>query len=181
VDEKASILIVDDDESTRKTLSLILGRKGYRTETAGTGQEAIEKAQGRFFNVALLDIKLPDMEGTELIAPLKTMHADMEVIVIMVTAYASMDTAMAALNKGASAYITKPLNMDEVLARVRDTLEKQHLVAENKRLLQDLQRELTERKQAEEALRESERRLQLLIKNANDVTFSLKPTKDYPS
>ena len=148
VDRKESILIVDDDESTRKSLTLIFGKKGYETETAGTGREAIEKAQDRFFNLALLDIKLPEVEGVELIAPLKEMHPDM--VVIMATAYASLETAVRALNEGASAYITKPLNMDEVLATVREALEKQRLVMENRRLLQTVQQQLAELRQAEE-------------------------------
>jgi diguanylate cyclase (GGDEF)-like protein/PAS domain S-box-containing protein len=148
------ILIIDDNESMCRSLRLIFKKKGYETETAGTGREAIEKVQGRFFNMALLDIKLPDMEGTELLAPLKETHPDM--VVILVTGYASLKTAMQALNNGASGYITKPLNMDEVLAKVRDVLEKQRLVMENRRLLQEVQRELAERKRVEEALRESE-------------------------
>jgi DNA-binding NtrC family response regulator len=148
MDRKESILIVDDDESTRRSLTLIFGKKGYETETAGTGREAIEKAQDRFFNLALLDIKLPEVEGVELIAPLKEMHPDMAVIVA--TAYASLETAVRALNEGASAYITKPLNMDEVLATVREALEKQRLVMENRRLLQTVQQQLAELRQAEE-------------------------------
>jgi two-component sensor histidine kinase len=68
MEEKSSILVVDDDESTCRTLKLIFGKKGYEVDTAGTGQEAIEKAKGKFFNVALLEIKLPDIEGIELIA-----------------------------------------------------------------------------------------------------------------
>ncbi|MCK4733985.1 MAG: response regulator, partial [Methanophagales archaeon] len=64
---KRSILVVDDDESTCRTLKLIFGKKGYKVKTVGTGQEAIEKAKGKFFNVALLEIKLPDIEGIELI------------------------------------------------------------------------------------------------------------------
>jgi PAS domain S-box-containing protein len=150
MDEKESILIVDDDETTRKILTLIFGKKGYETETAGTGREAIEKAQGRFFNVALLDIRLPDMEGVELLAPLKEMHPD--IVVILATGHASLETVVQALNEGASAYITKPLNVDEVLATVRKALEKQRLAMENKRLYQEIQRELAERKWAEEAL-----------------------------
>lgn len=145
--EKATILIVDDDQAICRTLSLIFEKGGYETETAGTGREAIEKAQGQFFNLALLDIKLPDMEGVELLTPLKEMHPDM--VVIMVTAYASLETAVRALNEGASAYITKPLNMDEVLARVEDALEKQHLVMENRRLYKEAERELAERKRLE--------------------------------
>ncbi len=138
MDEKETILIVDDDESTSRTLSLVFGRKGYDTETATTGQEAIEKAQERFFNLALLDIKLPDMEGVELLGPLKEMHPDM--VMIMATAYASLETAVWALNEGASGYITKPLNMDEVLATVREALEKQRLLFEKRRVEEALQR-----------------------------------------
>ncbi|MGA9349195.1 MAG: response regulator [Anaerolineae bacterium] len=152
MDEKEIILIVDDDESTRRSLRLIFEKMGYETETAGTGREALEKAQVRFFNTALLDIKLPDMEGIELLAPLKEMYPDM--VVIMITAYASLETAVRALNEGASAYIIKPLNMDEVLTMVRDVLEKQRLVMENRALFQEAQRELIARKRAEEELKE---------------------------
>jgi diguanylate cyclase (GGDEF)-like protein/PAS domain S-box-containing protein len=153
-DSGQRILIVDDDESARRSLRLIFEKKGYEVETAGTGREAIERAQGRFFNLALLDIRLPDMEGIELLAPLKEMHPDMAVI--LVTGYASLKTAVQALNDGASGYITKPLNVDEVLSKAGDVFEKQRLVVENRRLFQAAQRELAERKRAEEALRESE-------------------------
>jgi len=162
MNEKQSILIVDDDESTRKTLSMIFERKGYHIETAGTGQEAIEKTNKRFFNVALLDIKLPDMEGVELLAPLKEKHPDMAMI--MVTAHASLETAVSALNKGASHYITKPLNMDEVLSTIREVLEKQRLVIENRQLLREVQRELAERKRAEEELKQHRNQLEEMVK-----------------
>ena len=165
--EKESILIVDDDEGTCRTLSLIFGKKGYETETAGTGQEALEKAQRRFFNVALLDIRLPDMEGVELLAPLDRMHPDM--MMIMVTAYASLETAVRALNEGASAYITKPLNMDEVLAAVREALEKQRLLMENKRLYEEAKRELAKRKRAEEELKRYSEKLQELLEEVTQA------------
>jgi len=161
MDEEKSILIVDDDESTSRTLSLIFRKKGYATETAVTGREALEKARERFYNVVLLDIKLPDMEGIKLLAPLKKMHPDM--VALMVTAYASLNTAVQALNKGASAYITKPLNMDEVLARVREVLENQRLVMENRRLHEEAQQELVERKRAEEESKQHSEKLQELI------------------
>ena len=160
IDNKDSILIIDDDESTRKSLSLIFDKKGYGAETARTGQEAINKARERFFNLALLDIRLPDMEGIELLAPLKEMHPDM--VLVMVTAHASLETALRALNEGASGYITKPLNMDEVLAKIKEALEKQHLILENKRLYQEALRELVERKRAEEEIRRRNRELTLL-------------------
>jgi len=125
MDEKESILIVDDDESTRRSLSLIFRKKGYETEMAGTGREAIEKAQKTFFNAALLDIRLPDTDGISLLASLKGIHPDM--VVIMITAYAALENAVQALNEGATAYIMKPLDMDEVLAKVGESLEKQRL------------------------------------------------------
>jgi signal transduction histidine kinase len=152
------ILVVDDDESTCRSLSLIFNKAGYETETADTAREAIEKAKVGFFNVALLDIKLPDMDGIELLPLLKQMHPDM--VEIMVTGHASLETAVQALDKEASAYITKPMNMDEVMVAVQEALEKQRLVIE--------------KRSAEEALRkahdELERRVEertadLVIKN----------------
>jgi two-component sensor histidine kinase/CheY-like chemotaxis protein len=162
LDKRSSILVVDDDQSTRKTLSLIFKRKGYEIETAGTGQEAIERAQTRFFNLALLDIKLPDMEGVELLAPLKGLHPEIEII--MVTAHASLETAISALNRGASLYITKPLNMDEVLSTIKEVLEKQRLAMKNKRLLKELKRELAERKLAEKKLEKYRDQLEEMVK-----------------
>ena len=132
MEDKERILIVDDDEGDCRSLALILGKKGYETETAGTGQEAIKKVEGSFFNVAFLDVGLPDMEGVELLAPLKEMHPDM--VVIVVTGYASLQTAVQALHEGASAYITKPLDVDKVLVTVREVLERQRLVEEKRRM-----------------------------------------------
>ena len=98
MEDKESILIVDDNESVRRTLTLIFEKSGYEIDTAKTGRDALQKAKGRFFNLALLDIRLPDMEGIELIAPLKDRHPDMAFIII--TAYASLDNAVRALNRG---------------------------------------------------------------------------------
>ena len=134
--EKERILIVDDDEGTRRSLSLIFGKMGYETETAGTGQEALEKAQEGSFNLSLLDIKLPDVQGVDLVAPLKQMHPDMTMI--MITAYASIETAVRALREGASAYVTKPLNMDEVLVTIAEAAEKQRLIEEKRRAEEEL-------------------------------------------
>ncbi|MGA9351583.1 MAG: response regulator [Anaerolineae bacterium] len=136
MEEKASILIVDDDKGICRSLTLLFEKKGYETETAGTGRETLEKVQGRFFNLALLDIRLPDLEGIELLAPLKEMHPDM--MVIMITAYGSLESAVRALNEGASGYIIKPLNVDEVLAAVREALEKQRLVFEKRQAEEEL-------------------------------------------
>jgi len=151
LDEKGNILIVDDDPGTCRMLALMFGKRGYEIEIAGTGREAIEKAQRRFFNVALLDIRLPEMDGVELIALLREMHPDM--VVIMVTAYASLENAVRALNEGASAYLTKPLDMDRVLTIVKEVIEKQRLVMENRRLYEATQQELAKHKQGKEVFR----------------------------
>ncbi|MEE8471503.1 MAG: ATP-binding protein [Dehalococcoidia bacterium] len=158
---RESILIVDDDEDTRKTLAHIFGKKGYEIETAETGRQALEKAQQRFFNLALLDIRLPDIEGVELLAPLRELHPDM--VMIMATANATMENAVRALNDGASAYVTKPMNMDAVLATVKDALGRQLLVWENRRLYEEVKQELAERKQAEEQLAEYRYHLEELV------------------
>ena len=142
---KESILIIDDDESTCRMLSLMLGKRGYETETAGTGKEALEKAQERFFNVALLDIRLPDMEGVELLEPLRRMHPDM--IVFMITGYPSLETSVRTSLEGALAYITKPLNMDTVLTTVREALERQRLGMEKRRLYKEARQEMAVQKQ----------------------------------
>jgi len=122
-ENKLRILIVEDDENIRKTMKNILQQKGYETDTAKTGREAEEKAKTRFYNLALLDIKLPDMEGTQLLAKLHENTPKM--VKIMVTGYPSLENAMEALNQGADAYVTKPVKPPELLALIEEKLEEQ--------------------------------------------------------
>ncbi len=151
------ILIVDDDRSTRRTLELILDKKGYEVDSAGTGQEALTKARDGILDAVLLDIRLPDVEGVELLAALKDLQP--EAAVIMVTGHASVETAVRALEQGAAAFITKPLDLDQVLAKVGDVLEKQRLIEGKRR--------------AEEALRQRNRELELLSCAAQAFSSSL--------
>lgn len=161
------ILVVDDDEGMRQTLELIFERQNYRVSTAETGQAALELAQVRFFNVALLDIRLPDMTGTSLLAQLKKIHPDLEVL--LVTGYATLESAMQAITAGAAYYFIKPLDMDEVLARIKEILDKQQLILENKQLYEAALRELAERKRAEEALLRSEAKYRTLFEAAGEA------------
>jgi two-component system cell cycle response regulator len=130
--QDCNILVVDDDVSLASNLQDILEAEGYAAAVAHGGQSALTLCREKAFKLALLDIKLPDMEGIELLTPLKEIHPDMAVM--MVTGYASVDSVVQALNQGVLAYITKPLNMNEVLAKVRDILEKQRLAAETRNL-----------------------------------------------
>lgn len=120
---KPHILIVDDDESVCKTLSTILQSEGYQTTTATTAKEAVEKTGTNFFDLALLDIKLPDMEGTQLLAKLQ--ETTPETIKIMITGYPSIKNAVEALNLGADSYVMKPFDPAELLKTIKNKLEAQ--------------------------------------------------------
>jgi DNA-binding NtrC family response regulator len=121
--EHARILVVDDDESIRKAISTVLEEKGYSVDTAENGKEAIRKTNSKFFNLALIDIRLPDMEGTKLLTRIKETTPKM--VKIILTGYPALQNAIEALNKGADAYLLKPVNMDTLLDTIDKHLNKQ--------------------------------------------------------
>jgi two-component system response regulator PilR (NtrC family) len=121
--ERARILVVDDDESIRTVLATILEEKGYAVDTAENGNEGIEKTQTNFYNLALIDIRLPDMQGTQVLAKMKDTAPKIRKIII--TGFPSLQNSVEALNKGAHAYIMKPFDMDNVLKTVEEQLKKQ--------------------------------------------------------
>ena len=121
--EAARILVVDDDESIRKTIATILEDEGYIVDTAETGKEAIEKSNTNFFNLALIDIRLPDTEGTKLLTAMKETTPKMGKIIV--TGYPALQNAVEAVNKGADAYVLKPLNIDHLLKTIKEHLKKQ--------------------------------------------------------
>jgi len=123
--ERARILVVDDDESIRKAISVILEDKGYAVDTAASGKEAIEKTKTVFYNLALIDIRLPDMEGTELLTQMKETTPRM--VKIIVTGFPSLQNAMEAVNRSADAYVIKPVRIEDLLRTIRVNLEKQKL------------------------------------------------------
>ena len=131
MNEDYSILIVDDEESIRKTLSMIFRNKGYRTHTAQSGSEAIEIVKKEIINIALIDIQLPDVDGLELMNSLWGQYSDMDCIVI--TGHASMENSIQALNNGAVAYITKPFDMGDVLLKIDLIIERQQFLIEKRK------------------------------------------------
>ena len=123
MDKNVRILVVDDDENIRKTMRTHLEDEGYAVDLAATGNEAIEMTKETVYNVALLDIRLPDMEGVEL---LKLMKDNVpRTRKIMVTGYPSMQNAISALNKNADAYLVKPVDVEKLLNMVKEQLQLQ--------------------------------------------------------
>ncbi|MGQ9721341.1 MAG: response regulator [Candidatus Jordarchaeum sp.] len=121
--EPVRILIVDDDESIRKVLTTILEEEGYMIDTAANGKEAIEKSNTNFYNLALIDIRLPDIEGIKLLTLMKDTVPKM--VKIIITGYPTMQNAIEAVNKDADGYLLKPLNMENLLNTIRAHLKKQ--------------------------------------------------------
>jgi len=121
--KKKSILVVDDDTAILKYATHILQLEGYDVDAAETGFEAIEKSNAHFYNLALLDIKLPDMEGTELLTKMHRTTPSM--MKIMVTGFPSLDNAVEALNMGADAYLLKPVELEDLLKVVKEKLKEQ--------------------------------------------------------
>jgi PAS domain S-box-containing protein len=129
--EEPCVLIVDDDEGTRKTLSLILKEKGFQPITAGTGTEAQAYLSESACDIALIDLKLPDTSGIDLLHGILRDHQDTDTVII--TGHASLDTAIQALNDGAAAYLTKPLDLDEVLHTINRIIAHQQLLRDKRR------------------------------------------------
>ena len=121
--ENARILVIDDDENIRQVLVAILADEGYNVESAGTGKEALEKTRKQIFNAALIDVRLPDIEGIELLTKFRPTSPKLRKIVI--TGYPTLQNAIQAVNSGADAYIMKPFDVDKVLAVIREQLVKQ--------------------------------------------------------
>src|SRR5438270_7812045 len=138
--EPVSILIVDDELGMRETLVEIIRMMGYHADTAQSGREAEEKFAANSYNLALLDIHLPDTSGLELLGRLK--HLDTrngaDTLYIIATGFPGTRTAIEALNQGAYAYITKPLDLAEINAIFARAIDRQRLERENKRLLVQL-------------------------------------------
>ena len=123
------LLIVDDERSMRELLGIYLRREGYRIETAQGGAEAMAALKTRTFDVVITDLRMPDTDGLRILAQAKRQHPDTEVIVV--TAFSTTETAIAAMKAGAHDYLTKPFKLDEVSLVVERAMEKRRLAREN--------------------------------------------------
>jgi DNA-binding NtrC family response regulator len=117
------IIIIDDDENIRKVLQAILEDEGYYVDTADTGKTGIDKAGKNFYNLALVDVRLPDMEGIDLLSQLPETKPRMRKIIV--TGFPTMQNAMAAVNNGADGYVMKPFDVEKILSTIKELLQKQ--------------------------------------------------------
>jgi DNA-binding NtrC family response regulator len=132
-----SILIVDDEFSVRDSLYNWFKTEGYRADTAENGMEALKKLQEHRWDIVLLDIKMPGMDGVELQRHIKKI--DNTIIVIMITAYATVDTAVETMKEGAYDYLSKPVDPDKLSILIRNAVNQRRLMVENLQLRQKVE------------------------------------------
>ena len=167
--KQSRILIVDDEENIRTLLQEGLSQYDYIVETAEDGFVALEKIRKSPFDIAIVDLKMPKMDGIEVIRSLKEESEKLEVVVL--TAFATVDTAVAALKLGASDYLTKPTRIDEIHKVISNILEKRFLKEENillKRRLTE-QRKITQLLSASPKMREINEIITLVATNESPV------------
>lgn len=126
---KDKILVADDEQSMREFLEIMLKKEGYKVALASNGEEVTKMIEKDIFDLILLDIRMPKLDGISALKKIKSVNP--ETIVIMITAYASADTAIQAMKEGAYDYITKPFKVDEIKLIIRNALEKKQLQKEN--------------------------------------------------
>ncbi|HUR34758.1 MAG TPA: sigma-54 dependent transcriptional regulator [Vicinamibacterales bacterium] len=134
---KGTILVVDDEEIMREILETLLTREGYEVKLASSGEEGLEVARAQPLDAAVVDIMMPGINGIETLDELRRIDEDLAVIII--TAYASVESAISAMKSGAFDYITKPFKNDEVMVVIRNAMERRRLVHENRNLRQNIQ------------------------------------------
>ncbi|GAW92013.1 sigma-54-dependent transcriptional regulator [Calderihabitans maritimus] len=154
------ILIVDDEETFRDLLVRRFQRKGFAVVGAGSGSEALERLEEEFFDVAIVDLKMPGMDGLELLEKIKETQPETQVL--MLTGHGTIETAIRAMKLGAYDYLTKPCNLEELEILIEKAVEKRKLLGQNKGLQQALNRNLGFRRIIGES--EKIRRLQEMVR-----------------
>ncbi len=133
------ILVVDDEKIIRESISFILKKEGFAVTEAANGKEAYNKVQAESYDLVITDLEMPEMKGIELLD--HVMHINPQALVVIITAYGSLETAIAALRKGASDYILKPIEFDELLVKIHRLLDHRKLALENQYLRKELSRD----------------------------------------
>ncbi|HWR82987.1 MAG TPA: sigma-54 dependent transcriptional regulator [Candidatus Deferrimicrobium sp.] len=133
---RASILVIDDEESMCNFMEIMLAKEGYQVDTVSSGSEGLSRLRESRYDLVLADLNMPQMSGMEVLRELKTFKQDQDLIVM--TAYASVDTAIEAMKLGAVDYITKPFKVDEIKLAIEKNIDRKRLLNENETLKRQL-------------------------------------------
>ncbi len=132
------ILVVDDEDIIRESLTFVLKKEGYTVQEAENGMAAYNKLLEESFDLVITDLEMPEMKGIELLEEIKKLN--IQTSVVIVTAFGSLDTAISAMRNGASDYLLKPVEFDELLIKIRRLFEVKNLLLENRLLRKEIQR-----------------------------------------
>jgi DNA-binding NtrC family response regulator len=139
--EKAKILIAEDEKTQRDLLEGFLKKEGFSVDTAINGREALQKLKENFYDIALVDYKMPELDGQQTLHEIRRFYPELPVV--MMTAYGTVETAVASMKEGALDYLTKPIDLDELLLIFQKVIERSNLIRENKELKRELQERYT--------------------------------------
>jgi DNA-binding NtrC family response regulator len=128
------IMLVDDEEGFLSTTRNVLERKGINVTTATSGSEALEKLKGENIDVVILDVKMPGMDGVSALKAIKSRYPSIEVI--MLTGHGTVESALDGLRSGASDYLTKPIDIDELVAKAEEAFARRKYLEERNRVAQ---------------------------------------------
>jgi DNA-binding NtrC family response regulator len=135
--DKVKILIAEDEKTQRDLLEGFLVKEGFSVEAVTNGREVLRKLEGDFFDIALVDYKMPELDGLQTLREIRKLYPDLPVV--MMTAYGTVETAVASMKEGALDYLTKPIDLDELLLMLQKVIERSNLIKENKELKTQLQ------------------------------------------
>ena len=139
--EKAKILIAEDEKTQRDLLEGFLKREGFFVEAVANGREALQKLEGDLFDIVLVDYKMPELDGLQTLREIRRLYPDISVV--MITAYGTVETAVASMKEGALDYLTKPIDLEELLLIFQKVMERSTLIRENRELRAQLQERYT--------------------------------------
>src|SRR4030043_1352031 len=139
--DKVKILIAEDEKNQRDLLEGFLEKEGFSVEAVANGREVLHKLEGDFFDIVLVDYKMPELDGLQTLREIRKLYPDLPVV--MMTAYGTGETAVASMKEGALDYLTKPIDLDELLLIFHKVIERSQLIQENKALKAQLQERYT--------------------------------------
>ncbi len=161
MEERYKILITDDDPDLRELLTEVVKNRGYDVGVARDGAEALKKLRMEKYHIVITDLMMPGMDGLELLRNIKEL--DREILVIIITGYATLETAVKAIELGAYDYIAKPFRLEELMIVIKNACERLRLMAQNSALLNELRNAYSEI---------------AMLKNALSNVYSEEPKKE---